>query len=464
MPRLATHASYFVALPLAALVATGCAHATPAAPNSATPSAAVADGDAPPSIDEARSSFLVLSDRPATELEPMLDVAAVARAIGTKQCGDDETCRVVRAFAADSIRCKLHAIATKELGLTPDVVETIGRDLSPAQRARATGASRGIGVSCHGTARPQHLTARASYALAAVVAAKLDGIVVDPMAERLESAEPFAKRAIVTPLDAPAFAPRHIVIHQIRLDSGATRLVTLGMRRFGAPDIDTADLPGAVAAPLARVVSAVAARIAERGVTRFVPVTLADVARVMGEPAETLHIGAASPRPVTVELRVATRQEGDADNALVRLVPPGGTAPESYTAAAEAIFGAVDNVVMVQHDEELLAASRRAKARLPSVLERFERAKDPNAHLIVKLPFDIPNKAGSHEWMWIEVTSWDAVTIHGFLANEPESIPGLRSGMKVSGPRADVFDYVVKWADGRTEGGETNDILSRRAR
>lgn len=63
--------------------------------------------------------------------------------------------------------------------------------------------------------------------------------------------------------------------------------------------------------------------------------------------------------------------------------------------------------------------------------------------------------------MWVEVVRWDGDQIEGVLDNEPFAIPTLRAGQQVRGSANDVFDYIYRRADGRTEGNETSAIIER---
>jgi uncharacterized protein YegJ (DUF2314 family) len=68
--------------------------------------------------------------------------------------------------------------------------------------------------------------------------------------------------------------------------------------------------------------------------------------------------------------------------------------------------------------------------------------------------------SGNHEYMWINVTHWDeSGEIRGQLANDPRSRLDLRVGQEVSLLESDVFDWLITYLDGRTEGGHTTNAL-----
>jgi uncharacterized protein YegJ (DUF2314 family) len=63
--------------------------------------------------------------------------------------------------------------------------------------------------------------------------------------------------------------------------------------------------------------------------------------------------------------------------------------------------------------------------------------------------------------MWIEVVEWDGAEIRGILDNIPFEIAGLDVGTRVSVSEDSVFDYILRRADGTTEGNKTGKIIQR---
>ena len=70
-----------------------------------------------------------------------------------------------------------------------------------------------------------------------------------------------------------------------------------------------------------------------------------------------------------------------------------------------------DDVIMADHNKELLAASARAKARLPEKKKLFSGQIPDLERLLVKAPFKSVDGRG--EWMWVEVTAWKGKQITG---------------------------------------------------
>ena len=63
--------------------------------------------------------------------------------------------------------------------------------------------------------------------------------------------------------------------------------------------------------------------------------------------------------------------------------------------------------------------------------------------------------------MWVEVLQWPGDVIHGLLRNDPHDVPGLKAGMRVTIQQNNVFDYLRRYADGRSEGNETARLITK---
>jgi uncharacterized protein YegJ (DUF2314 family) len=111
-----------------------------------------------------------------------------------------------------------------------------------------------------------------------------------------------------------------------------------------------------------------------------------------------------------------------------------------------------DEITHVEHDDKVLAASRKARESLPALRAAFQAGLEPGEMLLVKAPFPIPD--GGREWMWVEVTAWKGDAIRGVLRNEPTYIPDLQAGQEVEVSEKDVLDYKRKLPDGRVVEGD----------
>jgi uncharacterized protein YegJ (DUF2314 family) len=164
----------------------------------------------------------------------------------------------------------------------------------------------------------------------------------------------------------------------------------------------------------------------------------------------------------TVALVPGTRQEGDPTNRLVQIDfrhGEGKTPDEKRKSVLLRAFGANDSVKEAEHTPEVLAASARAKTRLPDLRKRFTAGLPAGSRLLVKGPFKRSDNQGN-EWMWVEVEKWnEGGPIEGTLQNQPFFVTGLSAGAKVQTKEADVFDYLLYHSDGKPEGNETGSLI-----
>jgi uncharacterized protein YegJ (DUF2314 family) len=245
-----------------------------------------------------------------------------------------------------------------------------------------------------------------------------------------------------------------INIHHYKNGSLA-RMVTLGMEKLGLPDV-AVDQFAAPPEDVQLMINWICQSL-WRGPLR------PDGRLTLGPPPK----GAPpSEKPIEVQLQAATPQEGDAEP-LVELVfpgPPTATLQTRQNALLRQLFGAANDPFRSSKadDEELLAASRRARARLPELATRFRKGLS-RQRLHLKVPFYTPNHDGA-EFMWIEVTSWKDSAIGGVLLNDSFDPDGPKIGAHVQAKEADVYDYLIRNAQGQDEGGETEKIFEARAK
>jgi uncharacterized protein YegJ (DUF2314 family) len=167
-----------------------------------------------------------------------------------------------------------------------------------------------------------------------------------------------------------------------------------------------------------------------------------------------------------LKLREGVPEEGDPPNRLIEITFERGTGPDPHAKREQilaAAFGWEDSVAQVKHgDQELQAASRRARAQLPQLQQEFAKGFAPGELLQVKIPFDTPD--GGHEYMWVEVATWKGDKITGLLNNEPRSIPTLHAGQEVTVSATKIFDYIRRRPDGTSEGNEPSKVSERQGK
>lgn len=242
------------------------------------------------------------------------------------------------------------------------------------------------------------------------------------------------------------------------------RAITLGMQRFGLPDLvieNAACSSTSVANDLLIITAQLMAERPDFDTNNFVIDLDAIQNNSLQKDVQELIFENATKK-ATIRFKEATRDEGDPFNLLLEI----DFENDNYTNVQayqdeiyRKVFGFKDELTSVAHNEEIIAASERAKKRLPSMKKIFNNGLEANYSLLLKAPFKTDD--GGNEWMWIEVVTWNEDTIEGILQNEPYYIKNLKSGTKVKVKQADIFDYILQKPDGSYEGNETGRLIQK---
>lgn len=394
----------------------------------------------------------VLTGRAPSDVQALTAPGAAARLLGPRHCG--EACEAVRAFLREPGALELEVMRTEDWVLPPeDTLDVVAAGVPHPERRGLHKLATTLAVRVRGQTTRAQLAARAAQGLAAALAEALEGYVVDDGVRRIFTRAEALERCIVEPLGAPVVRPVLLAIHTYRQDDGTARLVTLGLARFGVPDLEIRGADPALVPWLAQVTN-----VAARKLAAFEPSAPLVVARedVTGTPVD---VGVGAPHDagvgddagnarVTLALEETEREEGDPDNDLVLLTPAGGATPAGYTAVVRALFGDVGG--RLELDEAIVAeTARRTRAKLPALLARRSEA----TRLFVRgaLPVD----GGDPEQVWLRVRSCTERACLGVLASHPVAEAALSSGDEATLERAALSDWVLVLPDGGTEGDET---------
>ncbi len=395
-------------------------------------------------------------------------------ALTAADCGPD--CAGVRKFLVDN-HPVLEVTAAADWILPPkDTLPSVARTVPEGERAALYEAKDLLVLKVQGEDTTDHLPLRGAFALAAAFARELKGYVHDEETHRIDTASAFAERVPRGPLGVPFFVPESLLVELHPLDeddvAGPYRLLSLGLSRYGSPDLEVRGFHEVDGPRLASVLNAVAARLAKGERGPELKVSLADVAQVMKQKPSALSRTPERARDLTLKLALSDRRAGDPDNEVYRILPPSEadaanpTGEEAHTALLARLFGDEARVSAKNtNDPALLAAEARAKKAVPTAVARWKKAASPQSSLILRVPFAIPGEPGKTEVMWMKVTSCaDDGSCKGTLASRPAFIKGLEAGAQVTGKLSEVSDYLLELPDGAKEGGETIPFLERAGR
>ena len=343
-----------------------------------------------------------------------------------------------------------------------DMIERFGRGVSHAQSVALQGAKEAL-VLEFGVPR-DHVWdgGRLACRLVGALAKQTGGIVWDEDTREVFSPEAWEERRVAPWKEGIPDVSSHTVIHAYQ-DGEFVRAITLGLGKFGLPDLVVENFPWSLNRNVGHLINLTAQVLAEGGeLTRDggLRVRLADIRHKDVREPQMASLKPKGTGDIVVRLRTAALQEGDARNRLLEIVFDDDPSRDVHTRQESLLsrfFGFEDKVSPVNHDAELLAASARARARLPALRDAFARGLKPGEYLMLKAPFRTTD--GGNEWMWVEVTSWRSSRIRGLLQNEPEKVPTLRAGQSVTVREDDVFDFLFRHPDGTQEGNETGAVI-----
>jgi len=304
---------------------------------------------------------------------------------------------------------------------------------------------------------------RKACQLASAVARRTKGLVWDEETREVFSPGEWESRRLLgwpTGGGVPDVS-RHMVSHTYR--SGEyLRAITLGMTKFGLPDLVVEGFAASNTRGIGSLLNLTAQALAEGALLREGELTLrlAAIKHPGVRDAQQASLKPHAKGEALLRLREGRAEEGDPANRLLEIGFDRYGGPDARARQDRLLsdlFGWEDAVIEVQHDDVLLAASRRARERLPAMKTILGAGLEPGQVLLVKGPFRKPD--GGDEWMWVEVVSWRGSRIKGVLTNEPFEVPGLRAGQEVTVAEGDVFDYLLQNPDGTQEGNETSRII-----
>lgn len=252
-------------------------------------------------------------------------------------------------------------------------------------------------------------------------------------------------------------AMKLLTLHTYR-DTEYCRSITFGMQRFGLPDLVIEDSPCLNATSASQLLTVIAQLFLEGNRIKDKSL-IVDLNAIKSKAFQNIipsivYDNAQKKATILFNTSVAM-EEGDPLNTIYKINFENSIEEDKIY---KKLFGAKDEITSVNHNEEIKAASERAKKRLPALKKLFNKGLDTES-LLLKAPFTTDE--GGNEWMWIEVTRWKNETIEGILQNDPYYIKNLKSGAKVSVQQDDIFDYILYKADGTTEGNETGKLIQK---
>ena len=297
-------------------------------------------------------------------------------------------------------------------------------------------------------------------------AKRTGALIWDSTTRELYTVESFEARRIDTwpELKSPDIRSQISVNVYRKEENKFCRAVTLGMRKFGLPDLVIQDFAWSDHRGAANLINLVAQNLLETGGFETPEKTKISIKEIFNEGFKeslTKSLVGEAAGEAHIQVLRGKWQDGDASNRLLEIGfghYQGQNVQLRQARLFDELFGYEDSVTNVRHDKKIKAASDKAKAMLPALRTRFNNGLPTGEAILLKAPFTKDD--GGNEWMWVEVTEWERKgEVSGILRNEPMHIKGLHAGMEVSFAEADVFDFLMRKADGSVEGNQTGKLV-----
>ena len=382
----------------------------------------------------------VLTDRPAEGLASLIAAESLATSVVQDGfCGDPASCESVGKALRDAKTTQVDVVARSDWDVDRVDVDAAASGLTPAARKGLDRATRVVAIrAASATTTPalRALALRTAFAAAASIAKRIDGLVYDPLLQRLETAQEFARHVPGETEGTSTFRRDRVQLLYQPRGQGVVRILTAGLSRWGAPDVEAAAVPTAASERIAEVVLGVAEALSAGLTAGHVTLTRENLARVRGTPYPA---DAGLPADPDLEIALAPEhpEPGDPNDFFARIVPPAGEGPMGYLALAEAFFG--PGLAASPGEGVLHGQASKARRNLGPALERWTAGHERGGKLLVRVPFPIPGDAGT-ESMWIEVSGYADATVTGTLVDDPLAATDVEKGQSITRPRGDVED------------------------
>jgi len=290
------------------------------------------------------------------------------------------------------------------------------------------------------------------------------GIIWDDQTRQCFSLEQWVTHRINGFSDDIPDISKHITIHVYK-DGEYIRAITLGMQKFGLPDIEVSDFSWSDYKGTGNLINLFGQQLFEVGKVKTEGKFELDISKINHKKVRQSLLDGLyenSKKKATIKIIEGVKDKGDPENRIIEIVfdnYPGKNKQEKIYNMLSELLGWGDSISYIKHNEEILKASERARKKLPEIKKKIKAGLEPGEYYMVKAPFNTPD--GGNEWMWVEIISWNGSKIKGLLKNQPSNIPRLKVGAEVIVNQEDVFDYIHQLPDGSSEGNETGRLIEK---
>jgi hypothetical protein len=289
-------------------------------------------------------------------------------------------------------------------------------------------------------------------AITLAVATRLGGYIFDENAKIILTPVAYGQD-VFSPDTSPLRT--HLLLQQYPLEPGRFRIVTLGMAKFGAPEVECRDYPPDKALVFKKLTGAVARRLIQASLAGSpFPETLDLAPADLEEPLEMPLTAAVPPgdAALTVHLLTGWSEDGDPQSNIVRPAPPedaSADAGEWGRRISRFMFGIDIETIVWQGD--LPAETETARAALPDFKRDFLTTDSPADGWYVRFRAQPPGSMQA-ELLVARVEKWTDDNLGVLLLSEPQLAAGAGAGSRISVPDSEVVDWIRVTPAGEVHG------------
>ena len=168
-----------------------------------------------------------------------------------------------------------------------------------------------------------------------------------------------------------------MIIHAYKKDE-FVRAITLGMAKFGLPDVVIDNFSWGLNRNMGNVINLFVQAIAEDATLKNPGEFDLDIRTIKNPQVREPQVTTLKPNATGVarlSLKKGTWEDGDPGNRLVEITFDRGEGPDVHAKQEQIVsqaFGWEDAAKAVKHDEELEVASRQARLKLPTLRAEFD--------------------------------------------------------------------------------------------
>jgi len=247
---------------------------------------------------------------------------------------------------------------------------------------------------------------RAATQLASSLAHEAGGLLWDEEARLVFAPDAWDKQRINDWAEQVPDISDHIVVHLYK-KRDYVRAISLGMAKFGLPDIIINDFPWSLNDNMVNIISLFGQATAEGATIEKAGEFDLDIRAIKNSQLRERQVTSLKPNATAktlLLLREGTQEAGDPNNRLIEITferYPGSNIHEKQVKMLSDLFGWEDSLSYANHDDVLLSASRRAREELPALRAAFNTGLTPGEFIQIKASFKTPDE--NTEWMWVEL-------------------------------------------------------------